>query len=110
MPAIWVFPLLPTTSAPGRFLVTSTPQPARHTMCLAGTASPSFCLAPVTRRPDATESSTRSPDAVALRGSTSRWLEVHRWNGGDHDRPTRYTAGAYGLCYGCAGLPPLADA
>ena len=36
-----VSPLIPTTNAPGRFLVTSTPRPARHTMCLAGTASPS---------------------------------------------------------------------
>ena len=78
MPSTWVFPLIQTTNAPGRFLATSTPRSVRHTMCLAGMASLFLCLAPMTRRPDAEESSTRSPGAVDLRGSTSRWLEVHR--------------------------------
>src|SRR6516162_9834488 len=102
MPATWDLPLIPITNAPGRFLATSTPRPAQHTMCLARTANPSLCLAPMTRLPDTAELSTPSPGAVDLRGSTSWWLEVGRGKREDHDLPTRHAAGAYGLCYGCA--------
>src|SRR4029453_17097136 len=89
MPVIWAFPLIPITNAPGRFLATSTPPPVQHTMCLAGTVNPALCLAPMTRLPDVEELSTRSPGAVDLRGSTSWWLEGHRWRRDDHDLPPK---------------------
>src|SRR5215831_15348430 len=102
MLATWAFPRMQITHAPGRFLATSTPQPVPHTMYLAGTANPSLCLAPMTRRPSVAELSIPSPGAVDLRGSTSSWLEVHRWRRDARDLPPRHAAGAYGLCYGCA--------
>ena len=89
MGVIWASTRIQITNVPGRFLATSTPRSVQHTMWLARTASPSLCLAPMTRQPDAAELSTRSPDAVDLRGSTSRWLEVRRWRRDDHDLPPR---------------------
>src|SRR5437667_8248842 len=102
MPATWALPRIPITNAPGRSLATSTPRPVQHTMCLARTASPSLCLVPMTRLPDAEELLTRSPGAADLRGSISWWLEEDRWRCDDQDMPTRHAARAYGLCYGCA--------
>src|SRR5215831_9730715 len=102
MPATWAFSRMRIINAPGRFLATSTPRLAPHTMSLAGTANPSLCLAPMTHRPSAAELSIPSPGVVDLRGSTSSWLEVHRWRRDDRDLPLRHAAGVYGLCYGCA--------
>src|SRR5215813_9532173 len=102
MPVTWAFPRMQITHAPGRFLATSTPQPALHTMYLAETANLSLCLAPMTRRPSAAELLTPSPGVVDLRGSTTWWLEKHRWRRDDRDLPPRHAACAYGLCYGCA--------
>src|SRR5712671_6141050 len=102
MPVILALPRMPITNAPGRFLATSTPRPAQHTICLARTASLSLCLAPMTRLPNVAELSIFSPGAVDLRGSTLWCLEVNRWRRDDHDLPPGHAAGAYGLCYGCA--------